>query len=531
MPRHRIRARPPHGVVRLPEIRRDVDALAGVVDDAAHYPGGHAAGVAAPATEGEVAALVRHGAVLPIGAQSSLTGGATPFGEIVLSTSKFNAIVEVGGGVTRVGAGLTLTHLQQALRDRGLYYPPGPTYSEACCGGIVATNAAGPATFKYGTTRDWVAGLTVVLATGDVLDLRRGDVVAHPDGYFEIETREGSIRVPVPDVSRPDVPKCSAGYYGAPGMDLVDLFVGSEGTLGVATEVSLRVIALPAAECLAVVPVETEVLAILLTGALRRTSIETRVANDVRGIDVASIEHMDRRAIDLLEADGHLRREHVTVPRGTGVLLIAALELPTELRHDDGWRQLESALDPHAPDTPLRRLCQLLDDAGVLDAAEIVLPDDERRRAQIVAVREAVPHAVNQRIAAARAADPAITKTAGDMIVPFERFDQMMAACRHAFVSRGLDLVVWGHISDGNVHPNAIPRSREDVGQGVEAILELGAEVIRLGGSPLAEHGVGRNPTKKRLMAMMYGEAGVRALEAVKRALDPDGRLAPGVLV
>jgi len=138
---------------------------------------------------------------------------------------------------------------------------------------------------------------------------------------------------------------------------------------------------------------------------------------------------------------------------------------------------------------------------------------------------------VNQRIArAASTIDGRIEKTAADMIVPFESIEIFMNAYEAGFEQRGLDFAVWGHISDGNLHPNVIPRSLRDVHAGKEAILELGQEAIRLGGSPLAEHGVGRNPVKHQLLAELYGKNGVDEMRRIKRALDPEWKLAPGVL-
>src|SRR5436309_1264988 len=166
----RARSRPPRGERRLPRIVRDPEALESFLHDAAHFPGGHARAVAMPATEGEIAALLQGpDPVLPIGAQSSLTGGATPMGEIVLATGRLNRIEAVGADSVRAGAGVTLIDLDAALQRSGRYYPPAPTFPGACVGGTLATNAAGAATFKYGTTRDWVEALTVVLPTGDVL--------------------------------------------------------------------------------------------------------------------------------------------------------------------------------------------------------------------------------------------------------------------------------------------------------------------------------------------------------------------------
>ena len=168
---------------------------------------------------------------------------------------------------------------------------------------------------------------------------------------------------------------------------------------------------------------------------------------------------------------------------------------------------------------------------GRFDETEIALPGNVRRAEQFVAVREAVPAGVNRRVGdAQRDVDARIAKTAADMIVPFDRFAEMMEIYRAGFGARGLDFAVWGHVSDGNVHPNVLPRSYADVERGKEAILEFGREVTRLGGCPLAEHGVGRHPVKQALLRGLYGDAGIDQMRAVKRALDPAWKLAPGVI-
>jgi len=138
---------------------------------------------------------------------------------------------------------------------------------------------------------------------------------------------------------------------------------------------------------------------------------------------------------------------------------------------------------------------------------------------------------VNARVGRAKAAvDRRIAKTAADMIVPVDRLAELIDLYDREFARRGLDAAVWGHISDGNLHPNVIPRSMEDVESGKEAIVKFGREVIRMGGSPLAEHGVGRNPIKQALLRELYGDAGIEEMRAVKRCLDPEYKLAAGVI-
>jgi D-lactate dehydrogenase (cytochrome) len=483
--------------------------------------------VARPRSIDEVSALLRIAdRVLPIGAQSSLTGGATPTGDIILATDGLIG-VEITGERARARAGVPLQTLQDELAKVGRWLPPVPTFLGAFAGGAAATCAAGAATFKYGTVREWIEGLTVVLAGGDVLSLWRGECIA-TDDIFEIVTAGGVRTVRIPDIGMPDVPKRSAGYFLGPQMDLIDLFVGSEGTLGVIADVTFRTAAKPKAVCRALVPVATEPAAIRLVDELRSAAVVSWMQRDPLGIDIAAIEHIDARSIEIVREDGVDRKLDLSLPSGIGVVLLIDIELaeagPTL------WQQLASARESDAPDAPLTRFCRVLDRHGVLDDTEIALPDGRARAAAFAELREAVPAGVNRRVALAKRNDPAISKTAADMIVPFSRFGEMMTICRQLFAERGLDLAVWGHISDGNVHPNVIPRTAEDVERGQDAILALGDAVIGMGGCPLAEHGVGRHPIKQALLRRLYGDAGIRAMRDVKLGLDPNGSLARGVI-
>jgi D-lactate dehydrogenase (cytochrome) len=508
-----------------------VDDLSAFLEDAAHYPGGHAAGVVSPRTTAEVAdAITRARTVLAIGAQSSLTGGATPMGEVVLATSRLSRILREDAALITVEAGVSVAAMQQHLAARGAWFPPAPTFAGAFAGGIVSTNAAGAATFKYGSTREWVHAVTVVLADGTVLELQRGARHAR-DRRFEIATKSGVIEVQLPRYRMPAVAKRSAGYYAADNADLVDLFIGAEGTLGIVTEITFRVLSPAPQSALALVQCRSEADAVRLAAALRQMSRATWASADAAGIDAAAIENMDARSIDLLREDGADARNHVSFSAETAVALLVQLELDHDMSTADAYRQIQDALTVNARDSRLTRFCRLLDDHGALDATELALPGDRHRVEQLVAIREAVPAGVNQRVAdAKRTVDPRIEKTAADMVVPFERFEEMMGVYRRGFESRGLDFAVWGHISDGNVHPNVIPHSYADVVAGKEAILEFGREVSRLGGCPLAEHGVGRNPVKQELLRQLYGEEGIAEMRAVKRALDPRSKLAPGVI-
>lgn len=530
---HRIATRPPRGTAAALPVNTDPEALRSFLEDAAHYPGGHAAGVVFPRTEADVAAIVRaHPRVLPIGAQSSVTGGATPHGEVVLSTAKMNSVVHLDDHVARVQPGLPIVRLKEQLEARGFYYPPAPTYDGAFVGGTISTNASGAATFKYGSTRRWVKGLTVVLASGEVLDIERGQVQASPEGTFEILTADrGVVTVPIPTYSMPDVPKRSAGYFAAPGMDLLDLFIGAEGTLGVIAEASLGVVAPAPAVCLALVPFPDEACALRVVADLRERSRRTWRMADGHGLDVSAIEMLDRRCLAMLHEDGSDAKHGISLPPGTELALLIQVELATGTTGEQAYEQIASALEPGGEFSPLGCFCRILEEAGVLDHVDVAVPGDRARAQQFFDFRESAPEAVKHRVGLAKErVDAGIQKTAADMIVPFERFGEMMRVYRDGFARRGLEHAIWGHVSDGNVHPNVLPRSLEDVKAGQEAILEFGREVIARGGSPLSEHGVGRSAIKQALLRQLYGDEGIAQMRAVKAALDPHGKLAPGVL-
>jgi D-lactate dehydrogenase (cytochrome) len=510
---------------------QDPDKIAAHLEDAAHVPGGHAAALYLPASEADVAAVLRSSrAVLPIGAQSSLTGGATPMGETLVATSRLDQVLAIESDQVRVQAGVPLADLDPALAQVGLYYPPAPTFAGAFVGGVVATNAAGAATFKYGTTRDWVRSLTVVLSSGDVLDIERGATRAHPDGYFELHLERGTVRVPVPSYHMPTVPKLSAGYFAAPQMDLIDLFIGSEGTLGVVTEVTLAVIPRPAFS-LAFVSFADRRRALSMVRRLHDAATATRRDRDPRGIDVSAIEHVDKRCLELLREERADRAHGVTIRDDAVIAALITLELPAGTSAAAVYEEIGRADDPDAPDTPLVRFCRLLTEHDETGDAVIAAPGDVDTASRLLALREAVPALVNHRVARAqRTADPRIEKTAADMVVPFGQIEPALDMYADVFGRRGLDVAIWGHISDGNVHPNVIPRSFADVVAGREAILEIGRRVIEMGGAPMAEHGVGRNPTKQRLLGVLYGESGLNDMRRVKSSLDPEWKLSPGVI-
>lgn len=492
------------------------DVIADYLQDAARSAGGHSPAVYFPTDEAQVAALLaEHDSILCSGARSSLTGGGTPHGEVVLSTERMNRILAWQDETVVLQPGVVLRDLVHEAAQRGVDYPPVPTYDGATIGGLVATNAAGAATFKYGATRDWVRRLSVVLANGEVLDLPRGAYRCDEAGRFDIELAGGGHSILTrAAITPPAVKKLSCGYFSQPGMDLIDLFIGAEGTLGIVTEIELQLLSQRRTGAVVLVFIGDDTRALALVDTLRHESLQTRAQADPHGLDVAAIEYLDTRSLMILREDGADRRLGVPLPAAAAAALLLQLEWPAGVEAN----------------RPLTRLSDVLNQHRV-DATLFASFGEEHRCAALLGLREAVPEGVHRRIGELqRQVDARITKAGADVIVPPAQLAQSLAAYRRLAHEARLDVAIWGHVSDGNVHPNLLARDMAEFGRCREVLLAMGQAAIDLGGAPMAEHGIGRNPIKQELLLRLYGQAGIGSMWAIKRALDPQGKLAPGVL-
>ncbi|HEX8422070.1 MAG TPA: FAD-binding oxidoreductase, partial [Pyrinomonadaceae bacterium] len=264
------------------------DEIQSFLSDASNLAGGHAARVVFPETAAEVASVLAEAsrAKLPVtvaGAGTGVVGGRVPFGGIVLATDKLNRVGEIvadgNGGHANAEAGVVLADFQRAVEARGLLYPPDPTERSCYLGATVATNSSGARTFKYGPTRRYIRRLQIALATGDVLDLSRGELHAH-EGRLRIPLGAGrGIEAQLPAYRMPQTRKHAAGYYVAPEMDAIDLFIGSEGTLGVVCEIEAALLSKPESVLGGVVFFREEEKLLAFVREARAASLQTRAEN------------------------------------------------------------------------------------------------------------------------------------------------------------------------------------------------------------------------------------------------------------
>jgi FAD/FMN-containing dehydrogenase len=269
-----------------------------------------------------------------------------------------------------------------------------------------------------------------------------------------------------------------------------------------------------------------------LAARLRSAAIRARLEGDPRGPDVRAIESIDANGLELLRTGGQARRLRIGLPGDARAALLFELELAEPTDNETAYRLASQVLEGRAPsgETALERLFGILRDHDVLDTLEIAFPEDVERARALKEFREAVPRGVGELLRGRRRDCPQIKKVAGDLIVPFEHVGEMIRFYEERYRARRLDYAIWGHLSDGNLHPNALPRDPDQVRAGAECVLEFAQRARTLGGCPLSEHGVGRDPLKQEILRRFLGQEAVERMRQVKRALDPQWRLAPGVL-
>ncbi len=501
------------------------EGYAQYLHDESRLAAGRVEAVHFPASAEQAAAALRSARqagrrVAVSGARTGITGAAVPLGaEEIISLESLKPRPQVrrtddGEWTVRVGAGTTLAELADAL-DHGLcdypdgkpgaplFYPVDTTETTAQIGGTIATDASGARTLFYGPTRRWVEWLRVVTPDGRLLDLRRGEVRAE-DGVLFYRREDGSrAELRTPDLPVPAT-KHAAGYRLGRDMDAVDLFIGSEGTLGMIVEAEL---------CLAEKPANRLFLTQFVSGAGQAMDLVTACRAD-RSIRPLALEYIGPRALALLRSKG----------RGTPAYMEVA-RLP-----DDAEAAVYVEI-PFADEPELNRihdaLLGILGSAG-LDPARSWAGFAERDLEEMKRLRHAVPEAVNAIIGQRRADVPELHKIGTDMAVPVDRLSEMMAVYERRLAESALDYVIFGHIGDGHLHVNILPATAGELARAEGLYMDFAREAVRLGGSVAAEHGIGR--IKKPFLAVQYSPEEIDAMRGVKRALDPSCTLNPGVL-
>jgi len=405
------------------------------------------------------------------GAGSGLTGSRVPQGGWVLSLERLRKL-EIEPGMARAGPGVTLLELRDAAARTGQFYAPDPTEITASVGGTIATNASGSRSFLYGSTRRHLLGLKVALLDGTARWYRRGEAID-----FE-----------VPAIPLPATTKTTAGYRLAPGMDWVDVFCGSEGTLGVTLEAELALLPIPAELFAGVVFFAGDDDALDAVGRWRA----------VRGLRM--LEYFDGPALELL------RTRYPDIP-GTAQ---AALLIESEGSSGGVDEDLEAWE------------ARLVEGHALVEASWFAVEAKDRERFR--KFRHAMPELVVETMRRR-----GFMNMGTDYAVPLARDREMLAFYRErlqaALPGR---YVIFGHLGDAHLHVNMLPATEAEAATATRLLREFATHAVELGGTVSAEHGLGKR--KASLLGLQFAEQEIEAMRAVKRRLDPLGLLGRGTL-
>ena len=497
------------GYILLMQVKTAIDDLHNYLTDASNMPGGHAAKLFVPTSTDEIAEILTDANAnrIPVtisGARTGTVGGAIPFGGYIISLEKLDRIksIDKHEGVAVIEPGVNLADLQIAADAVGLFYPPDPTEWSCQMGGTVATNASGARSFKYGATREFIRRITVVFADGGTADIRRGEIIADETGAVTLTSDKSTVKTKPLTYERPDVRKNVSGFYNASPLDAIDLFIGSEGTLGVITEIELSLLPKPEGFLSGIIFFEKETDLLSFVDEARSLSFESRSKS------VAIAPGSDRIGASLLEYfDGQALR-------------FISEKFPETPAGAVGAIFFEQETTPENEDPLLEKWNDLLEKHNA-DLERSWFTTNEQDREKMREFRHALPVSVNERITKYKQ-----RKVGTDMAVPDANFASFLRYYKDILNSSGLDYVIFGHIGDCHLHANILPKDSDEATRARHIYGRCVAQAIMLGGTVSAEHGIGK--LKRKYLAAMMGERYLSEMAEIKRAFDPKGILGRG---
>lgn len=479
-------------------IKKEHDEIQNYLLDASNYKG-FCDAVYFPESTEDVSLILKEAnknktPITVSGNGTGLTGGRVPLGGIVIATDKLNSILnfDKDNKLLTVQPGVLLHDIKTYLANEGYFYPPDPTEEYCFIGGTVATNASGAKTFKYGSTRKYVQSLTVVLPDGEILKIERGKIFAN-DFLLKFNSLSGKeYNIKLPDIKMPGV-KNASGYFIEKSMDLIDLFIGSEGTLGIFTEIKIKVLPLPEKKLSVLAFFNNE------EDSLKFIEDAREYSRNKNLIDALALEFFDENSLRFLS------NYFPNIPLSSKAAV---------------WFEQETTSQNE--DLILNEWLNLIQKHNG-DENNSWFAENEKRRKEIEEFRHAISWKVNEYIASKN-----LRKLGTDVAVPDKYFINFYNSCKEKAKKENIDFVIYGHFGNSHIHLNMLPKNEIEFAKGKEVYYLICNKAVELGGTVSAEHGIGK--IKKDYLEMMYGKTVLNEMKKIKKTLDPNFILGKGNL-
>ncbi|MGB9772242.1 MAG: FAD-binding oxidoreductase [Candidatus Kapaibacteriota bacterium] len=437
------------------------------------------------------------------GGGTGLTGGRVPFEGVLISTEKLDRILDFDPSehFVVVESGVVRKNLDEFVESNGFFVPPNPTETNSYIGGNIACNSSGSRTFKYGTIRDYTLALDVVLPDGELISLKRDENSRVRNTHFTLMLTDGrTIEFSMPSLPFINTSKNTAGYFLQRGMHTLDLFVGSEGTLGTIVRAKLKIVPLPE-KVLGLVIFFRDLSSALnfIDETKREIRNHKNVEQSQLQISPRLIEFFDRNSLSLVLDD------YPQIPKSAECAIWIEQEYTKE-REESLLSIWMEHISHHTSFT---------------DQTWVAMNDYEHRR--FTEFRHLIPVRVFELVAKTN-----YHKIGSDVAVNDYVFSRYLSKLVKLLEDSHLQYFIWGHFGNSHLHLNLVPRNEKENELALKIYDDHILEAISLGGTYSAEHGTGK--LKRKYLELMYGREVVEKMREIKLKFDPKNLLGRGTL-
>ena len=477
-------------------IKTDKDTTAHYFEDSSGMLGAYADIVYIPENKQDVINIIEQAnkTKIPITVAAGctgVTGGCLAYGGAVLSTEKLDFIgtikeISKDKALITVGAGAIVNKIKELVLKNGWMYPPDPTEKNATIGGNISTDASGGRGFKYGTTRNYINAIEIVLPDGSYTNIKRGQIFADDNGIIEFETSKGLKTINLPKYKLPKI-KNAAAYYNYKKADLIDVFIGHEGTLGV----------IISAELMLIKPFE-QLFGGIIFFDNRETSwafvkeireLSNKNKNSKTEITALSLEYFDKNALNLIKP------YYPVIPQNV-----------------DAGILFEQDCSQDTYDILMEKWVDIIEKYGI-NIDNVWFASNIQQQEEFRIFRHKIPETVNEIVRKNK-----IPKVGTDVAVPHDKLKEMILFCEQKFNENKLFNLTFGHIGESHLHANIIAATQEEYNKCKTIYLEIAKKAVELGGTVTAEHGIGK--VKHHFLKAMLGNEGIEEMRKFKLSLD-----------